>query len=80
MSNQPKLKRDWIGRTVRLKRRMTTNGGKIFDAGAELLVTGYYKGLQLKKPEICEHCHCGISHEIWRVSITEVELLPEAKS
>lgn len=38
------LKRDWVGKTVRLKRGIQTKGGEEFKKGALMYVRGVYRG------------------------------------
>ena len=73
--DKPKLKRDWEGRSVKLLREITTNGGRIFGAGTIMLVERNYNGLHLAKREVCQHCGCGHEHKVNRVSESSVELL-----
>lgn len=74
MKERPKLKRDWIGLTVKLKRDMRTVRGVIFDAGEVLKVTGYYRGLELETIHTCPHCTRRTVEHIKRVEIHNVEL------
>lgn len=44
MSEQPRLKRDWIGRKIRTIRPLSNASGTIA-VGTTLTVDGYYRGL-----------------------------------
>lgn len=79
MGNQvalPRLKRDWIGRYVRLRQDHETNGGAIFEAGTVMHVEGYYRGLSLDAVRACPQCRLKYRHYITRVACADVELLP----
>ena len=75
----PKLKRDWIGRQVHLKRQIETRGGIIFNEGEVMNVAAYYQGLTLEAISTCQHCRRRSRQIVTRISINEVELLPEQK-
>lgn len=72
----PKLKRDWIGRYVRLRRQMENGWGGVFEAGEVVRVSGYYRGLELEAIHECPHCRRRGRDRISRVSCAAVELLP----
>lgn len=76
MQKKPRLKREWIGRHVRLLRTVRTRGGTIFPSGETLKVLNSYGGLTLLRQHICEHC--GRRADIvTKIAEIEVELLPE---
>ncbi len=72
----PRLKRDWIGRYVKLNCSHETNGGVLFPPGTVMKVINYYRGLKLMLIKKCRRCKIGIRH-ISRVDEHDVELLPE---
>ncbi len=74
---KPKLKRDWVGRFVRLKRAMQTNGGTFFEAGEILEVYENWGGLKLQTIKYCPECSRRFRHTIKSVNENDVELLPE---
>ena len=74
-ANVLKLKRDWIGRKVRLKRQIETRGGIIFKVGEVLEVDSYYRGLELKAIHVCEHCNRGYRATVSRIPIHDVDLV-----
>ncbi len=71
----PKLKRDWVGRYVRLKRQMRTGHGEIFEAGEVMLVTRNYGGLQLSPLYDCKECGRRVQGWITKVWEQDVELV-----
>ncbi len=75
--NKPKLKRDWIGRRVRLLRKIETNGGSIFPAGTIMIVHDNHGGLRLKmEVQECKHCGLAIRHRtVKKIPESSVELL-----
>lgn len=77
MGAKPKLKRDWVGRKVRLLRDIRTLGGKIMSAGTVMKVTRSYGGLHLKADKVCPHCGLGEEHRVKKVRERSVELLEE---
>lgn len=76
LPERPKLKRDWVNRTVKIKKQLQTNEGTIFDIGTDFLVMSYYRGLELKTIEVCDACKGRRSTTISRVPLCDVELLP----
>lgn len=76
---KPKRKADWVGRKVRLLRKIETNGGSIFPAGTVMIVHRNYGGLQLKmEPQECGHCGLGFRYRsVSKVSESSVEVLEE---
>ncbi len=72
MEKKPRLKRDWIGRKVRVRRTMV-NGLMEIPAGAIATVRKNLGGLDLTS-EPCPHC--GIKINIRKVKEFDVELLP----
>lgn len=75
--NWPKLKRDCVGRSVRIARRIETRSGKIFDKGAIMKIVGSWRGrFVLEAVEICGLCKMGDAHRIGGVSVLDLELLP----
>lgn len=65
---EPKLKRDWIGRKVRLTRTVRTHGGDVWRKGSVAVVAGYYRGFRLNR----------VRSRGWitRIQRDTVELLP----
>ena len=76
MNEQPKLKRDWLGRYVRVRYDMQNNGGYQFKAGTVMKVIKNHMGLDLVIPIDCPHCHSQRYRVISRVHEYDVELLP----
>jgi len=76
MAQKPKLKRDWIGRYVRLLYRLETKGGSIFEEGEVMEVEAYYRGLSLQALRTCPHCYRQNRLRICRVQEECVSLLP----
>lgn len=74
--DKPRRKMDWVGRFVRLRRKMTTRGGTILGADTIMRVEENRAGLRLTKAETCAACRCGHTYQIWKVSEADVELLP----
>lgn len=72
----PKLKRDWVGRYVRLKRQMQTGRGEIYEAGEVMRVTRNYGGLQLTALYECRECGRRGQGHITKVHEESVELIP----
>lgn len=72
---RPKLKRDWEGRYVRLKKQMTTGLGDIFLEGEVMKVERNYGGLHLVKVVNCRECKRLYRGKINDVSENAVELL-----
>lgn len=67
------LCRDYVGRTVRLKRTLRTKGGVEFAAGTEMLVDGTYRGtfeLSVFNPIR------GLRDAIRKVSKVDFEVMP----
>lgn len=75
MVEKPKLKRDWVGRYVRLRITLETRGGIIFDKGEVMKVCKYYRGLGLRSLYCCEHCRRKTRQDITGIPIHEVEIL-----
>lgn len=73
----PKLKRDWVGRHVRLHRTMETKGGTIFEKDNVMLVTRNFSGLELESVKACAECRSKCRYFIKHVRESEVTLLPE---
>lgn len=74
---KPKLKRDWVGRYVRLKEEIQTNGGVIFAVGEVMRVTRNFGGLQLETVGFkCKKCERGFRHRVTKVHEYSVSLLP----
>lgn len=66
----PKLKRDWIGRRVRITKTMANHYGTVlFRKGMIMEVRNYYRGFGL--------IHRRSGKWITRVQITYIELLPK---
>jgi hypothetical protein len=76
MAQKPKLKRDWIGRYVRLLYQMETRGGSIFEEGEVMKVNDNHGGLTLEAVRACPHCRRLYRHQIRKVSMANVILLP----
>jgi len=74
--DRPKRKADWVGRLVRLRRPVETNGGRIFPKGEVLLVGKSYGGLGLAKTWICPCCKMGEHFGVDKVPEHDVDLLP----
>ena len=76
--NRPRLKRDWIGRKVRLCRRQENGVGRVFDAGTILIVEYSHGGLHLMTDgSTCPHCGLGQRFRIRGVLERNVDLLQE---
>ena len=73
----PRLKRDWVGRWVRLRRDVTTKGGNIMLEGRVMQVRRNFGGLNLDAVETCDHCGLGLRHYVTKVSEDSVWLLGE---
>ncbi len=73
---EPRRKHDWIGRYVRLKRELQTNGGTVFRAGEIMRVKAIYRGLALTVARSCPVCARSYREEIHRVAYDDVDLLP----
>ena len=70
----PKLKRDMVGKRVRTKRDLSNKYATV-QAGTLALITGFYRGLELR----VNHCSgCGIVLNITRVPYNQVEFIEEA--
>lgn len=74
--NKPRLKRDWIGRHVRLVADMNTKGGTLFKSGTIMEVVQNRGGLTLRTTIQCKECNVGRYHYISKVNEYDVELLP----
>lgn len=72
----PALKRDWVGRRVRLLRQVVTKGGVIFEAGEVMVVTRSFGGLHLEAVALCRHCGRGRRESVKGIHENAVELLP----
>lgn len=71
-----KLQREWVGRLVRLREELRTNGGTVFPAGLVMQVEGKYHGLTLKVPFTCPCCGVGTGYSITGVHPSALDLLP----
>lgn len=71
----PKLKRDWTGRKVRLRRDMETIAGAIFKAGEIMEVVKYHRGLILRAISSCSECKRNYRVQIKRIGLHDVELV-----
>lgn len=76
MTPRPRLKRDWIGRYVRLLYGTQTRGGSIFKEGEVMHVKDNHGGLTLDAVRVCPHCKREYRHTICRVPMADVILLP----
>jgi hypothetical protein len=74
---KPRLKRDWEGRYVRLKRKMETKGGDVFEAGEVMRVDRNYGGLHLSAVRHCSECKKRYRGHLRKVQERDVMLLPE---
>lgn len=74
---KPRLKRDWEGRHVRLRRTLETKGGEIFEPGEIMLVRRNHGGLHLSAVRECAECRRRHRGYIHGVSEHDVTLLPE---
>ncbi len=72
----PKLKRDWVGRYVRLRHQKQTAGGEIFEAGEVMRVYRNYGGLWLEALFECTECARRVRGRIKKVQEYDVELIP----
>ncbi len=76
--SEPRLKRDWVGRYVKLRRDLETQGGVIFDAGEVMQVYKTYHGrMGLRALHRCEHCERRALSQITGVETYNLEILPE---
>lgn len=73
MSERPRLKRDWVGRKVRLACTVVNRLQRV-PAGTVLTVTHNYGGLTLKG-EPCPHC--GVAVLLSKIPAAWVDLLPK---
>lgn len=73
----PKLKRDWIGRKVRLIRDVETKGGKIYPAGLIMHVYKNFNGLHVRVLRKCEHCGISEWDGIKGLAISDLELVDD---
>jgi hypothetical protein len=76
MAQKPRLKRDWIGRYVRLLCRLEARGGQIFEEGEVMRVEDNHGGLTLEAVRACPYCRRLYRHRIRKVSMGAVILLP----
>lgn len=77
MPEKLKLKRDWIGRFVRLKQPLTNGAGVMFPENLIMKVTQNRGGLTLMMLDDCEHCGLSFQRIIAAVPEWKVELLPK---
>ena len=73
---KPRLKRDWVGRRVALRRKLVTRGGEIFEAGTVMVVKRNYGGLTLEREILCRTCSTRWRGTVKEVSEQGVDLLP----
>ncbi len=73
---EPKLKRDWHGRYVRLKGTVETRGGIILEAGEVMRVTRNHGGLDLEAVIQCDHCNRNNRRFVRKLQERSVVLLP----
>lgn len=71
----PKLKRDWAGRYVRIRRRFNTWNGKVFETGEIVKVDRNYGGLHVRRQRRCVVCQAA-TIDAAVVPESYVELLP----
>lgn len=76
-ASKPKLKRDWVGRGVRLLIELETKGGNVFPIGTIMRVTRNFGGLHLTAVQACKECQLKHRHTIKGVHEDSVELLHE---
>lgn len=74
-AERPKLKRDWVGRYVRLRHDTKTRGGTTFPAGEVMRVTRNFGGLFLSALRPC--AMCGDCRLLRGVQERDVDLLPK---
>ena len=75
---RPRLKRDWIGRRVRLLRKMETVGGLMLPTGLVMKLEATWRGrFKLSVVRTCKHCGVGQRSSIARVRESDVELLED---
>ncbi len=72
----PKLKRDWVGRHVRLLRQLQNAAGEVFEAGEVMKVYRNYAGLQLSATYECGECGARKHRRITKVCEENVQLMP----
>lgn len=73
--NVPRLKRDWKGRLVRLKREVETRGGTVFEPGEVMRVARNFGGLDLEAFACQKECGRVSRCYVRKVSEHAVELL-----
>jgi hypothetical protein len=66
------LKRDWIGKQVRLKVDAEIQSGSIFPAGTVCVVTGVYRGFNLEYVEACSQCRLKFRNRICCIAYDDV--------
>jgi len=73
--NIPRLKRDWKGRLVRLKREVETRGGTVFEPGEVMRVHRNHGGLDLEAFSCRKECGRTSRCFVRKVREMDVELL-----
>lgn len=76
MAEVPKLKSQWKGRYVRLKREIERKDGVFFAKGEVMLVDHNYAGLHLWRIYACPRCGAKERQHISGIPEASVELLP----
>lgn len=74
MNERPRLKREWAGRLVRLRRELR-NGMVVLPQGLVMEVVRYHGTLHLKTERPCPVCEIRTRHSITKVHESDVELL-----
>lgn len=80
---KPELKRDWVGRYVRLLRKLETKNGTIFEKGEAMRVlVDNSEGLELQAAIRCNHCarrhnYRAIIHDLNIVSLLPADFDPD---
>lgn len=70
------LKREWVGRRVRLLQDLVNQGGFVFTAGTVMEVTRNFGGLWLESLHLCSHCLEWKKRSISKIRETRVTLFP----
>ncbi len=70
------LKREWVGRRVRILEDLQNRGGDVFTAGTVMEVTRNFGGLWLESLHLCPACLEWKKRSIAKIRETRVTLLP----
>lgn len=76
MTENPRKKKDWVGRKVRLLQDLENQGGFTFPRGSVMAVTRSFGGLWLEGLYLCTSCSGGRKRAISKIPESKVELLP----